>query len=161
MSGTPSYVKQKYSSYTGRQNNKLPTISLFYLFCREDISKQTFLAQCSKEGMRQTPRLHCPVFFVARNNTVPLNIECNTIPTGTLWWPIYGVSTTAGPGPYTWKVFQRQPRQPRFFCIFVVFCRTKVTWQRIEWMLLVYTCYNNRYSTSIFTLHWTLWMREN
>lgn len=45
----------------------------------EDLSKLTFLTQCIKEGMR----LHCPVPFVARNNTVPLNIEGHTIPPGT------------------------------------------------------------------------------
>lgn len=58
------------------RETKLPTICLF---CREDLSKLTFLTQCIKEGMR----LHCPVPFVARNNTVPLNIEGHTIPPGT------------------------------------------------------------------------------
>lgn len=58
------------------RETKLPTVCLF---CREDLSKLTFLTQCIKEGMR----LHCPVPFVARNNTVPLNIEGHTIPPGT------------------------------------------------------------------------------
>lgn len=77
---SPPTPRKIFWTHTGRhflhRETRLPTICLF---CREDLSKLTFLTQCIKEGMR----LHCPVPFVARNNTVPLSIEGHTIPPGT------------------------------------------------------------------------------
>lgn len=149
-----SYGKQKYPPTPGKifwthigrhflhKETKLPTICLF---CREDLSKLTFLTQCIKEGMR----LHCPVPFVARNNTVPLNIEGHTIPPGTFVvaniWCLHHNPAVWGPDHMQYKPerFSKDNLAKLDSFAFLPFSAgPRYIILTVRWLLLTYACLN-------------------